>query len=95
VDRNYYGKGFTRVNMSKSPSEYLRAHFWYDSCVYNVDMLEFLVQKVGASRIVLGSDYPVGEADPIGFIRRARGLSAAQKEAILGGTAAKLLGLSI
>jgi len=95
VDRNYFGKGFTRVNMTKSPSEYMRRHFWYDSCVYNADMLEFLVKKVGASRIVLGSDYPVGEPDPIGFVRRVRGLSAADKEDILGRTAAKLLGLSI
>ena len=95
VDRNFFGKGFTRVNMSKSPSEYMRGHFWYDSCVYNVDMLENLVRKVGAPRIVLGSDYPVGESDPIGFVRRARGLSAADKEDILGRTAAKLLGLSI
>ena len=95
VDRNFFGKGFTRVNMSKSPSEYMRRHFWYDSCVYNVDMLENLVRKVGASRIVLGSDYPVGERDPIGFVRRARGLSTSDKEDILGRTAAKLLGLSI
>ena len=58
-------------------------------------MLEFLVQKVGASRIVLGSDYPVGEADPIGFVRRARCLTATEREDILGRTAAKLLGLSI
>jgi len=95
VDRNYFGKGYTRVNMTQSPSQYMRRHFWYDSCVYNVDMLEFLVSKVGASRIVLGSDYPVGEPDPIGFVRRARGLSSADKEDILGRTAAKLLGLSI
>lgn len=95
VDRNYFDKGYTRVNMTKSPSDYMRAHFWYDSCVYDVDMLEFLVRKVGASRIVLGSDYPVGEPDPVGFIRRARRLSAAEKEDILGRTAAKLLGLSI
>lgn len=95
VDRNFHAKGFTRVNMSKSPSEYMCRNFWYDSCVYNADMLEFLAKKVGASRIVLGSDYPVGEPDPIGFVRRARGLSAADKEAILGRNAAKLLGLSI
>lgn len=95
VDRNYFGKAITRVNMTKSPSQYMRTHFWYDSCVYNVDMLEFLVRKVGASRIVLGSDYPSGEPDPIGFVRRARGLSAAEREDILGRTAAKLLGLSI
>ena len=95
VDRNFREKWFTRTNMKKSPTEYMKKNFWYDSCVYNPDMLEFLVRKVGASRIVLGSDYPVGEADPVGFIRKARGLSAADKENILGRTAAKLLGLSI
>ena len=79
----------------RSPSEYLRRRFWYDTPVYNLDMLEFLVRKVGASQIIMGSDYPSGEDDPVGFVRRARGLSAADKEAILGGNGARLLGLSI
>jgi aminocarboxymuconate-semialdehyde decarboxylase len=95
VDRNYVDKAFTRVNMTKSPSDYMRENFWYDTCVYNLDQLEYLVRKVGASRIVLGSDYPVGEDFPVDFVRKARGLSAASKAAILGGNAAKLLGLSI
>ncbi len=95
VDRNYEEKAFTRVAMTKSPSEYLRQHFWYDSCVYNADMLEFLVRKVGAERIVMGSDYPSGEEDPVGFVRRCKALSASEKEAVLGGNAAKLLRLSI
>ena len=95
VDRNYVDKAHTRLNMSMSPSEYLRRRFWYDTSVYNLDMLEFLVRKVGASQIIMGSDYPSGEDDPVGFVRRARGLSAADKEAILGGNGARLLGLSI
>lgn len=95
VDRNYCERSFTRVNMTKSPSEYLRQNFWYDTCLYNDDMMNFLVQKVGPSRLVLGSDYPVGERDPVGFVNRSRGLSASDKRAILGGNAAALLGLSI
>ena len=95
VDRNFANKGFTRIHMTKSPTQYLREHFWYDTCLYNEDMLEFLVKKVGSSRLVLGSDYPVGEADPIGFVRRARGLSSADKADILGRNAAALLGLSL
>ena len=92
VDRNYIEKAFTRVNMTQSPSDYLRGHFWYDTSVYNVDMLEFLVRKVGASRIVMGSDYPSGEDDPVAFVRKAKGLSGQEQEDILGRTAAKLLG---
>ena len=95
VDRNYEDKAFTRVNMSMSPSDYLRRHFWYDTSIYDPDMLEFLVRKVGAARIVMGSDYPSGEEDPVGFVRRAKKLSADEKEDILGRNAAKLLGLSI
>ncbi len=95
VDRNYIEKAHTRVNMSKSPSEYMQQHFCYDTCLYNPEMIDYLVKKVGPSRIVCGSDYPVGEEDPAGFILRARGLSNADKAAILGGNAAQMLGLSI
>jgi len=94
VDHNYLDKPFTLTHMSKSPSDYMRGNFWYDSCLYNVDMLENLVRKVGSSRIVLGSDYPVGESDPVGFIRSAKGLTRAEQMAILGGNGAALLGLS-
>lgn len=80
--------------MSKSQSQY-RRHFYYDSCVYNIDVLEFLVQKVGAGRIILGSDYPVGEADPVGFVRRSRKISPADKEKIIWKNAAQLLKIPV
>jgi len=95
VDRNYVEKAFTRVNMKKSPSEYMQENFWYDTCLYNPEMMDYLVKKVGPSRIVCGSDYPVGDEDPVGYVNRGKGLSSADKAAILGGNAAKLLGLSI
>ncbi len=95
VDRNYMDKPYTRVHMTKSPSEYIKQNFYYDTSLYNLDLLEVLVERVGSSRIIMGSDYPSGEDDPVGFVRRAKGLSAAGKEAILGGNAAKFLGLSL
>ena len=94
VDRNYEEKAFTRVNMKKSPSEYMREHFYYDTCMYNPEMIQYLAGKVGPERILCGSDYPVGEEDPVGYINGVKGVSSAEKEAMLGGNAAKLLGLS-
>jgi aminocarboxymuconate-semialdehyde decarboxylase len=95
VDRNYFDKPFLRLDMKRSPSGYMKRKFFYDTCVYDLDMLEYLIRKVGPDRIVVGSDYPVGEDDPIGFVRQARRLSADDREKIYSRNAAKLLGLSL
>ena len=89
LDRNYLEKPYTRVNMTRTPSEYLKC-FYYDSCVYNVDILEYLVGKVGANRVILGSDFPVGEEEPVDFVRKSTRLSDADKEKIICGNAAEL-----
>jgi len=95
MDRNYHDKPYTRVHMTKKPSDYMRENFYYDTSVYNPDLLDTLIERVGPSRIIMGSDYPSGEDDPVGFVRRAKGLSATDKAAILGGNAAKFLGLPL
>ena len=95
IDRNYIEKAFTRVNLTKTPSDYLKQNFWYDTCIYNDDQFDYLVEKVGAERILMGSDFPVGEEDPVQFVKRCRRLSSAAKERILGLNAAELLGLSV
>ena len=71
IDRNYLEKANTRVNMSKPPIDYLRM-LYFDSCVYERAVLQHLVDKVGADRVLLGSDYPVGETKPIEFVTRHR-----------------------
>ncbi|HEY1540945.1 MAG TPA: amidohydrolase family protein [Xanthobacteraceae bacterium] len=91
VSRNYLEKPTTRANMKKSPDEYLR-QLYYDSCVYDHDVLRNLVEKVGASQVILGSDYPVGETKPIEFVRDTPGISDADKDKIIGGNAAKMFG---
>jgi aminocarboxymuconate-semialdehyde decarboxylase len=91
IARNYVEKAATRVNMKKSPAEYLRI-LYFDSCVYDTVTLEALVKRVGASQVVLGSDYPVGDTDPIGFIEKCA-LSAEEKDAIIGANAARLFGM--
>jgi aminocarboxymuconate-semialdehyde decarboxylase len=89
LDRNYLEKPYTKINMIRSPSEYLR-FFYYDSCVYNVDILEHLVDKVGADRVILGSDFPVGEEEPVMFVKNSIRLSAEDKEKIIWKNAATL-----
>ncbi len=42
---------------SKSPKEYI-GNIWCDSITHDPDALRFLVQKMGADRVVFGTDYP-------------------------------------
>jgi aminocarboxymuconate-semialdehyde decarboxylase len=93
IDRNYAEKANTRVNMTKPPIDYLRM-LYFDSCVYERPVLQHLVDKVGADRVLLGSDYPVGEMKPVEFVTETGTLSAAQKEMIVRSNAAAWLGLS-
>src|SRR5713226_4125778 len=93
IHRNYVEKANTRINMRKPPIEYLRM-LYFDSCVYERPVLQHLVDKVGGDRVLLGSDYPVGEGKPIEFVRETETLSSAQKEQIVGANAAALLGLA-
>jgi len=92
VDRNFRNRPQETPKITKEPSQYMR-RFFYDTVVYNVDMLEFLARKVGADHIVLGGDYPVGEDNPAAFVKGAK-LSVAAKQMILGKNAANLLGIS-
>ena len=92
LDRNVTNMPDSVRNISRRPSDYLHdLHF--DTCVYELGILEALIGRYGSDRVVMGSDYPVGESDPIGFVRQASGLGEDELSMILGGTAARLLGL--
>jgi aminocarboxymuconate-semialdehyde decarboxylase len=77
------------------PIDYLR-RLWFDTLVYEPEALRHLVSVVGASQLVVGSDYPfdMGHYDPHGLLAATPGLDESQLAAILGGNAASLLGLS-
>jgi aminocarboxymuconate-semialdehyde decarboxylase len=92
IARNYLEKPATRINMSKPPIDYVRM-LYYDTCVYDALTLEHLVQIVGWDRLVMGSDYPVGDKNPVEIVRNCKSLDGAQASAVIGGTAERLLAL--
>ena len=75
-------------------SGYLRK-FYYETVLFNIDVLEFLAEKVDASKIMLGSDFPFGEAHPVEFVMSSRKLSDETKADILSANAARFLNLSL
>ncbi len=91
LDRNVSDKPETAKNISRMPSAYLR-DFYYDSCVYDPATLTALIKRVGADRIVMGSDYPVGDPAPSRLLGLADDLPKSELWMIVGGTAARLLG---
>jgi aminocarboxymuconate-semialdehyde decarboxylase len=75
----------------KTPRDFLKS-FYYDTCVYDPRVLEALISLVGTERLVMGSDYPVGEKTPVQWLQQA-GLEGEALAAVAGGNAANLLGL--
>jgi len=93
LDRNVTNMPDSVRNISRRPSEYLR-DLYFDTCVYDVSVLEALVDRVGPDRLVFGSDYPVaGDEDHLAFVRGAGNIGDAELAAVAGGTAAGLLSL--
>jgi aminocarboxymuconate-semialdehyde decarboxylase len=69
--------------------------FYYDTVLFNPDMLEFLASKVPVSHLFMASDYPFAEKRPVEYVRRASKISRKDQDAILGANCAKVLGISI
>ena len=78
----------------RKPSDYV-GKFYLDTCVFDRQMIEFLVAKYGAGRILLGTDYPFRQWDAVGMIRGSRALSRDAKDKILWQNAAKLLRIKV
>lgn len=66
---------------------------YFDTVIHNPQALRYLIDLVGAQRIMLGTDHPfeAGDADPIATVDQIPGLTDEEREWILSGTARKLL----
>jgi len=78
----------------KKPSEYLK-QLYFDSMVFTGEGLRHLVAECGASQIFMGTDYPFPwTSTSVDHILKAPGISDADRVALLGGNASKLLGIA-
>jgi aminocarboxymuconate-semialdehyde decarboxylase len=83
-----------RLHIDRPPSTYLK-QVYVDTVVYTPESVSALIAMLGVEHVLLGTDYPfdMGEEDPVGLVERVPSLSDAERAAICGGNAARLLGL--
>jgi len=83
------------ITLKKKPTEYLK-QLYFDSLVFTSEALRHLAAEVGTSQIVIGTDHPIPwNEKAVDHVLGTGSLSDAEKAAILGGNAAKLLGIKI
>jgi aminocarboxymuconate-semialdehyde decarboxylase len=94
-DRGYRAFAECRKNISKPPSEYLK-QFYYDTVNFNPDAVKFAISFAGIDHILAGSDYPhqIGSIPLMLETIEKLDLDIESRKKILGGNAARLLGLT-
>ena len=79
--------------IKKTPTDYLK-QLYYDTMVFTPEGLRHLAAEVGPDRLMIGTDYPYPwTSTSVEHVLTTSGLTDADKIAMLGGTAAGLLGI--
>ncbi len=94
LDRGYEAFADCRKNISRPPSSYLKK-FYFDTVNFDPRALELAVSFAGASQVLAGSDYPhqIGSIPKMLESLKAMRVTEEERKMILGGNAAKLLGI--
>jgi len=91
LDHAYQVRPEARAAIPTPPSTYL-PRLYFDTITFDDRALRFLVEAVGAERVLLGTDYAYDMADPDVVPRVGRlGLEPRAAGAIVGGNAMRLL----
>jgi len=94
LDRGWETRPDARKNIQQPPSSYQR-RLYYDTVTGNEAALRFLLDQVGADRVVLGSDWPFvpWNPSPVAWVQGLKSLSQEEKDRILWRNLEALLGL--
>ena len=85
--------GIPHGGIKRKPTDYLK-QLYYDTMVFDPEGVRHLAAVVGAGQLMVGTDYPYPwTSTAVELICATPGFSDAERTAILGGTAARLLGL--
>jgi aminocarboxymuconate-semialdehyde decarboxylase len=85
----------TGVALHKQPSEYLR-QLYYDTLVFTSEGLRHLAAEVGVSQLMLGTDHPYPwQSASVDHILQSEGFTDDDRIAMLGATAARILGIAL
>ena len=81
-------------DLQHKPSEYLK-RIYFDDLVHSSLGIQHLIERVGVSQVVVGTDYPfdMGQYDVHDILNAVTGLTDEDRRLILGGNAARLLGI--
>ena len=82
----------TAKHISTAPAE-MAERLYYDTVLNDARALAFLVDRMGADQVVVGTDYPfeMGDPSPVQTVNEIPGLSDDQRDLILEGNVARLL----
>jgi aminocarboxymuconate-semialdehyde decarboxylase len=94
LDHSFGLRRDLQQQLPHTPSGYLK-RLYFDTIVHSVVALQYLIAVVGADRVVIGTDYPMGMGDFESVQKITQlNLSAAERDQVLGANAARALNLS-
>lgn len=93
-EHGYHVRPEAKLIIKEPPSKYLPL-FYFDTITHSDALLKYLIKRVGADRVLLGTDYPFDMADPepVARMQRLTGIPKKDKQLVLGANAARLLKL--
>ena len=83
------------IRLTKQPPSHYAKLFYYDSLTYSSVNIQYLVERFGTEKVLMGTDYPflLREIPPGAVIEEIKGISEEQKKMMLGENASRFLNL--